>query len=86
MLRSTLGDGVKKVEENELESSIVQRRALRYSRTLLKGHVIAEDDLIPLRPCPVKGLPPYCLDKVIGRKLVRDIQVDELCENDQLEA
>lgn len=85
LFRSILGDGIKKIEENELEASIVQRRALRYSRDVSKGHVLIEDDLIPLRPCPINGWPPYKLDEALGRRLTKDIKSDELLESDQLE-
>lgn len=85
LFRSTLGDGIKKIEENELESSIVQRRALRYSRDISKGHVLSKGDLVPLRPCPVNGWPPYRLEEALGRRLARDIQFDELLESDQFE-
>ena len=68
-LESALGDGVKKVEENELHTVIVQRRSIRFARNMAEGQVIHENDLHFLRPCPADGLPPYRLDEVVGRKL-----------------
>jgi N-acetylneuraminate synthase len=34
-------------------------------------------DLTVLRPCPKDGLPPYQMDKLIGRKIRRDIDSGE---------
>lgn len=73
-----LGDGQKKVEYNETESRIVQRRALRYSQDLLPGQTITPNDLTALRPIPVDGISPMEVDKVIGGKLVNHVSKDQL--------
>ena len=77
-LHLALGDGIKRIEENEEETSIVQRRALRYSRDLQAGEVIKNEDLIAVRPNPVNGFPPYKANLIIGRHVARDIKADEL--------
>ena len=41
-LEQAMGDGVKKIEENELETSILQRRAIRCIKNLSSGHVITK--------------------------------------------
>lgn len=84
-LEASLGDGIKKVELNEMESSIVQRRALRFNKAKSKGDNIAADDLIAVRPCPNEGIPPYNLGKVLGKKLNRDVFPDELVTVDKFE-
>lgn len=68
-LEQALGGGVKRIEENERETAVLQRRALRLTRDLPAGAVLARGDLIPLRPCPAEGLPPYELPNVLGKKL-----------------
>jgi N-acetylneuraminate synthase len=75
---AALGDGVKKVEANEGEASVVQRRALRFARDLPAGHRLGPDDVIPTRPCPPDGLPPYRLEDVIGRDLAAEVGADTL--------
>ena len=51
-LEKSLGDGTKKIERNEKETFVIQRRSVRSSRELPKGHVISLDDLVFLRPFP----------------------------------
>jgi len=69
-----LGDGQKRVEENEKESAIVQRRALRYTQNLNPDHMLQPDDIIPLRPFQKEGIPPYKIKEVIGRKLMKSVR------------
>ena len=85
LLERALGDGVKRIEANEVDSAIVQRRALRYRRDLKKGNKIGREDLIALRPCPANGLTPFEIDSLIGRSLKRDVSKDELTQLDDFE-
>jgi N-acetylneuraminate synthase len=71
-LELALGDGVKRVEANERETVVVQRRCLRAKRDLPSGHVLTEEDLEPLRPAEPDGLPPYRSGEVVGRSLTAD--------------
>lgn len=64
-----LGDGVKRVESNEQETVVIQRRALRAKRDLMPGTVLSETDLEALRPCPKGACPPSRMGQVIGREL-----------------
>jgi len=72
-----LGTGLKKVEENEAQTVVLQRRAIRTVSDLAKGTIITKEHLTVLRPCPVDGLPPFELDKVIGKVLDRDVNKGE---------
>jgi len=72
LLESTLGDGIKRVEENERETVVLQRRSLRVVRDLSQGHVLSSEDLLALRPAPLDSIPPNQSSDVIGRKLKRD--------------
>ena len=85
LLERALGDGVKRIEANEVDSAIVQRRALRYRRDLKKGKKIEREDLIALRPCPANGLTPFEIDSLIGKSLKRDVSQDELTQLDDFE-
>ena len=85
LLERALGDGVKRIEDNEVDSAIVQRRALRYWRDLKKGDRIRREDLIALRPCPANGLPPFEIDLLIGKRLTRDVSQDELAQLNDFE-
>lgn len=76
-LEYALGNGIKRVEENESQTVILQRRAIRMVSGLVKGTVIQKEHLEVLRPCPVDALPPYMMDNVIGRTLRRDVRHGE---------
>ncbi|MCK4664608.1 MAG: N-acetylneuraminate synthase family protein [Bacteroidales bacterium] len=72
-----LGDGVKRVEENEIQTSVVQRRGLRYNKDLKTGKIIEKADLISLRPVNEGGFAPYEDVEIIGKILKRDISKDD---------
>ena len=68
-LEAALGTGLKKVEDNELQTVVLQRRALRLVRDLPAGHVLTREDLTALRPAPRGSLLPYELVTALGRPL-----------------
>ena len=78
ILERTLGDGIKRIEENEVEARIVQRRAYRYAGNIEAGHAIMDSDLIALRPCPPEGFTPFEFEKIIGQKVNRNVEQDQL--------
>ncbi len=76
-LYASLGDGIKRIEPNEMDASVVQRRSLRAMQDLGPNHVITESDLEALRPIPKDGIAPYDLRQVIGRRLKLPIKKGE---------
>lgn len=76
-LYEALGDGVKRIEENEKDSVIVQQRAVYLTRDLKAGETITKEDIFPLRPLKENCVYPYDMEKVIGRHLNRDMKADE---------
>lgn len=76
LLYEAMGDGIKKIEANEADSSIVQRRALYLTKDMKQGDVITAKDLFPLRPRKEDGIPPYQLEQLIGKVLNKDITKD----------
>lgn len=77
ILFESLGDGKKRIESNELKSSIVQRRCLRATKKLTKGDIIKIGDLEPLRPIPDDGIPPYMLTSIIGKRMEIPLNIGE---------
>lgn len=73
-LELALGDGIKRVEENEAETVVLQRRSLRVRESFKAGHVLKEEDLEQLRPCPLDGLKPSQINDVLGLVLKSDLQ------------
>ena len=68
-LELALGDGIKKIEENELDTVIIQRRCLRLKNNLEKDSIITLNDIDILRPAPANSYLPYETDKVLNKKL-----------------
>ena len=62
-LEQSLGDGKKKVEENERDTVILQRRSVRAKRLIKKGEAISLDDFEFQRPCPSDALKLNDFDK-----------------------
>jgi len=76
-LEASLGDGSKKVEENEKETVVLQRRSICATNGLKKGMQLKKHDLTMLRPCPADGIPPFEMQNVIGKTLKRNINPGE---------
>ena len=71
-LEASLGGTTKKIEKNEVNSVIVQRRSIRVKKSLKIGSEIKVEDLEFLRPNPKDSLPPYLKNKIIGKKLKKN--------------
>jgi sialic acid synthase SpsE len=80
----TLGDGEKRVEPNEENAFIVQRRSIVCNKDLESGHVISEEDLDYLRPCPPASFHPHEKNLVIGRKLIQGKKYNESIMKDDV--
>lgn len=83
-LEASLGDGVKRVETNEIETHILQRRALRATRDIPPQTLLDTSLVSALRPCPPEGLPPSRLLEVIGKTTVDAIAKGDLILHDNL--
>ncbi len=68
-----LGDGLKKIEPNEEQTCVLQKRALRYTQPLKAGTILLREHLFPLRPIPPGALAPYEIESVLGKRLKRDV-------------
>jgi sialic acid synthase SpsE len=72
-----MGDGNKKIEENEQETAVVQRRGLRFTKNLSQGHILEKSDVFPLRPLNSDGIPPYRITGLIGKTLKKNVVMDD---------
>lgn len=70
-----LGDGVKKIYESEKAPIIKMGKSLVIARDLPAGHVLTSDDIV--MKSPGGGIPPYELDKVIGRVTLKALYEDD---------
>ena len=66
-----LGNGVKKIYESEKAPIIKMGKSLVVARDLPSGHVLGADDIV--MKSPGGGIPPYELDKVLGRVTLRPL-------------
>ena len=82
-LESALGDGIKKVENNEKKTVVLQRRATRAIRDIKKGEKITRQDIEYQRPCPKEAITPNNSKKIFEKKIKRNIKSgDFLRKND----
>ncbi len=73
-LENALGNGIKKIEDNEIETAILQRRAIRLAVDVRPGDTITREHLHILRPCPVDALSPALIHQVIGKTVIRSVE------------
>lgn len=76
-LEYSLGSAIKRVEDNEKETVVLQRRAIRAAKDLPQGSLLTESDLEVLRPCPTDALPPYRMSDLLGKTLSRELPKGE---------
>lgn len=67
-LELSLGTGVKKIEDNEAETAVLQRRSVRLTTDLAAGEQITRAQLVMLRPCPADAVRPYDLGSILGKR------------------
>jgi N-acetylneuraminate synthase len=72
----SLGDGNKRIEKNEEDTAMVQRRGIYVTKSLKAGHILTKEDLIALRPIKIDGIQPYEIDLLLGKKLIKNIESD----------
>ena len=77
LLEAALGDGAKKVEDNEQETIVLQRRCIRAARDLPAGAVLIREDLEVLRPAPRDAVPAHDVSAVVGKAITRDLVAGE---------
>jgi sialic acid synthase len=86
--RLALGDGTKTMHASEAAPIVKMGKKIVAARDLPAGHVLERDDLA--LKSPGDGLPPYELDRVLGRKLRHPLVEEmaltfELLEEQELE-
>lgn len=67
-LEYALGKPVKKIEDNEKETVIVQRRCCRAVKDIQEGEMISNELIEALRPAPENSIKLFEKDKIIGKR------------------
>ena len=80
---AALGAYKRSVTEEELTQRVKMRRSIVAAKHLPAGHVLSMEDLDAKRPGD--GIPPNEFARVVGKKVKRDMEADEMLLPDDLE-
>jgi sialic acid synthase SpsE len=83
-LEASLGSGDKHVEANERETVVIQRRCLRAAGDLKAGTRLTREMIDVLRPAPLDAVFPYQLERVLGRTLMKDLELGQYLTSEVL--
>ena len=72
-LEAALGSPDKKINENELETVVIQRRCLRAARAIRAGEKITREMIDVLRPAVEGAIKPPEIPNVIGKTALHDM-------------
>jgi len=75
-LEKALGDGIKKIEKNEIQSSLIQKRSI-YAINDIKKNQVFKNNITVLRPALKNHLPANKLSWLKNRKAKKDIKKGE---------
>ncbi len=76
-LEAALGDGNKRIVENEADTAVVQRRCLRTARALEAGAILQREDIDVLRPAVPGAIMPYEIPQVLGTRLLNAMEAGQ---------
>jgi sialic acid synthase SpsE len=83
-LEDALGSEIKKIEDNEKETFIIQRRSIRAIQDLFPNTTIKKENLTFLRPCPTEALKPSQINMILNKKVKRKIKKGDIIRIDDL--
>lgn len=75
-IETSIGDGIKKIVDSELEIKKIAQKSLVMNNNLKKGDIISEDNITIKRPGI--GIKPKFLEKIIFQKLKADKKENEV--------
>ena len=76
LLESALGNPYKKVEDNEVETRVLQRRSVRLKVDVKAGELLTRDLVEYQRPCPPASIQPNDFQFFVGKKFTRDLDAE----------
>lgn len=77
-IEKVLGTGIKKPSKSEIKNMAIARKSLVASKKINRGEVLTEENVTSKRPGI--GLSPMLWNDVIGRKAIKDFNIDDLIE------
>jgi sialic acid synthase SpsE len=73
-LENALGNGIKRIEMNEKETSLIQRRGVYASKDIKKSEILKKEMIICLRPKLLNSISPFEINKFLGKRLKKNIK------------
>lgn len=81
-VEQAMGNGMKTVQEAETDNATSMRRSLMAARPIKTGTILTEDDITAKRPG--FGVPPCEIDKFIGKKVIVDLETEDLFDSSMI--
>ena len=69
LLEAAMGLSIKKVEDNEKETVVLQRRSIRLIKNKFQGETLNIEDVQFQRPCPENAISVNDITKILGKKI-----------------
>ena len=69
LLETAMGLSLKKIEDNEKETVVLQRRSIRLIKNKFKGEILKIEDIQFQRPCPENAISVNDINKIVGKKI-----------------
>ena len=76
-LEQALGDGIKKVEKNEIDSSKVQKRSFYCIKNISVGTKIKKNMIFPLRPVLSNSFSPDQINLILNKRTKKSMKIGE---------
>jgi N-acetylneuraminate synthase len=83
-LEKALGDGQKKIEINEIQSSKVQKRSFYCIQNIPKGSKIKKNMIFPLRPVLKNSFPPDQINLLLNKKTKKSFKAGECIKKNHI--
>jgi len=77
-VEKSLGSGIKKPSESEKKNIAIARKSIVATQKIKKEEIFTEENIAAKRPG--SGISPMEWDKVIGRKAIKNFNLDDLIE------
>jgi len=71
-----LGNGIKQPSPSEIKNIPIARKSLVAAHKLEEGHIILKDDIATKRPGT--GISPMRINEIVGKKLIKSIDEDQV--------
>ncbi|MBT3748174.1 MAG: N-acetylneuraminate synthase [Bacteroidetes bacterium] len=84
-LELSLGSYVKEVQENELETYVLQRRAIRVIQDIREGTQLKIDHFQFQRPCPRDSISINAVNQLVGKLAASDIESGDYLRNEHIQ-